>query len=1066
MLGRARVSGRIAAVLVAAVMVGAVLPSLASAGATAPAAPPGVLPSHASAVTSSSAAAAPSAAARISTLNHALDVLRSAHVPMKDVYLPNFFAPAPTPGSLVSPLYHHAPAPMGIGDYGVRNTTGTPTAYTLRSTSWEGSLTLDNVNSLYLDGDGPDAFGVQLNTVLSNVTVAGNSSGVFWTQNVAFYSPLTQTLQFLDNIWNFSDPTTLEPASTFYSYNGTPVEPTFYYDLGPAFTVAMPFTLDLYLNSSVTSLNGSEYSTVTFGYDVVNETGSALGSGVYDTVLFNSSAATIPTPEFMVNGSSITPTGYLLYDSEIMIGGPGGGSTATIWNISGSENLRYLSGGTYHNDPAVWSSGTDTGETAQGISEYYTDDGTMELSPGPSLVLPMWNATPGGNLGQATVAGTLSPDNAFLFFDNGTSFNTTWAGWAPTLPGGMYNYSMPPGPYTLVEEMSEYDPVATNLTAVAATVTYHNVSLVADAATGVYTPLFAWDNQQLASISLAGSGSASDPYVLANNQYGPLDPLFGEMNDFFFPVFPAIFLVGTTAHVSIVDPPAFNLIYPTGYDRALTAYGLPNENSLQIQAFEASNITLWGASDITGWFSNFLFGFPPFFPLGNVVFWSVSDSLIGMNTFESQGSSLFLMNGAANTVWGNRFLVAPTTSGMMAAGEEFAISAFEAGDLIYNNWVATPIPALSLDYNVYDGAPQLNLENWNLSVPEPSTWVNVVNNETLTGSITGGPSVCGNYWSNYIPGTGVYTDGGLIESGGDYCPAVPGSFSLTFTESGLPSGTPWSVALNGSAAWGTGGTPIRFTVPSGIYSWSVGSVAGYTTATPTGSVSVSGGPQSVSVAYTAIPTAPASRFLVMVSESGLAPGTSWSATVEGTTSGSDATAIAFQETNGTHPWTVAAVSGYTLSAASGNVTVSGATSTVSVVFTPTGGTLQGTVSPAAASVLIDGVAATVTNGAFSEAVGVGTHSIVATASGYAPYFNNVTVGNAATTSVAIHMSSVTTGTTSALTDTQIGVIAGGLVVLAVAILLAALLLRRRPGSPSPPSGASGPSSSADAGKSP
>ena len=1040
---------RLWATLIVAVMVLAVAPVVTGAHPALADRPTGAPAASGSAAGPAGVAPGPGPQARLAILGHQLAALRNAGVSMRDVYLPNYLAPAPAPGSLVSPLYHHGPAPMGIGDYGVENATGTPSPYTLRSTSWEGSLTLNSVNSLYLDGDGPDAFGVQLNTVLTNVTVTGNSSDVFWTQNVAFYSPLTQTLQFLDNIWNFSDPSTLEPASTFYQYNGTPVDPVFYYDLGPTFIVPMPFTIDLYLNSSVTTTNGSAYSTVTFGYDVVNGTGGVVGSGIYDTVLFNSNVSSAPTPEFMVNGSSVTPTGYLLYDSEIMIGGPGGGSTATIWDINGTESLRYLAGPTYHNDPAVWTSGTDTGETSEGISEYYTTPGTMQLSPGPSLVLPMWNATPGGHAGRATIAGTLSPTNAFVFVDNGSTLNQTWAGWAPTLPGGSYSFSLPPGNYTVAEEMSEFDPIELTVTANASVVTVNNVSLTFDPSMGVYTPLFAWSNAQLAEISMSGSGTPSDPYVLYNNQYAPLDPLYGEMNDFFFPVFPAIFLAGTTAHVEIMDPPAFNLVYPSGYDHALTTYGLPDENSLQIEAYQASNITLWGAADITGWFSSFLFGFPPFLPLGNVLFWSVSGSLIGANTFETQSSSVFLMNGGGNTIWGNHFLTAPTTSGMLGAGFQFALNAFEAGDLIYNNYVATPIPALSMDYNVYNGFPQTNLESWNLTAPVPATWVNVVNGQTLTGSIVGAPTVCGNYWSNYVAGTGLYTDGGFIESGGDYCPALVGTYPLTFTESGLPSGTSWSVAVDGSANSAMAGSPITFAVPNGSYTYSAGAVSGYSAAHPTGTVPIDGAGSSVAITYSAVAAPSPSRYLVLVSETGLAPGTSWSATVDGTTSASNASAIAFQATNGSHPWSVAAVSGYSVSASSGNVSVAGSTSNVGVVFTPAGGTIQGTVVPGTASVTVDGVAATVTAGTFSVSVGVGTHAIVATASGYVPYYNNVSVANAQTTAVAIHMSPSTSATTSALTDSQIAVIAGGLVVLAVAVILAALLLRRRPGAGAP-----------------
>ena len=59
----------------------------------------------------------------------------------------------------------------------------------------------------------------------------------------------------------------------------------------------------------------------------------------------------------------------------------------------------------------------------------------MQLGAGPSLVEPMWNATPGGNIGETTLRGTLTPSNSFVFISNGSKFYTPTAAWAPTSPG-------------------------------------------------------------------------------------------------------------------------------------------------------------------------------------------------------------------------------------------------------------------------------------------------------------------------------------------------------------------------------------------------------------------------------------------------------------------------------------------------------------------------------------------------------------------------------------------------------------------------------------------------------
>ncbi len=79
---------------------------------------------------------------------------------------------------------------------------------------------------------------------------------------------------------------------------------------------------------------------------------------------------------------------------------------------------------------------------------------------------------------------------------------------------------------------------------------------------------------------------------------------------------------------------------------------------------------------------------------------------------------------------------------------------------------------------------------------------------------------------------------------------VATDYAVTFTESGLASGTSWSVTFNGSTQSSTG-TSIQYSVPNGTYSYTVGSVSGYTVSPSSGSVTVSGSAQSVSIVYSA-----------------------------------------------------------------------------------------------------------------------------------------------------------------------------------------------------------------------
>ena len=156
-------------------------------------------------------------------------------------------------------------------------------------------------------------------------------------------------------------------------------------------------------------------------------------------------------------------------------------------------------------------------------------------------------------------------------------------------------------------------------------------------------------------------------------------------------------------------------------------------------------------------------------------------------------------------------------------------------------------------------------------------------------------------------------------------------YTVTFTESGLPSGTMWSVTLNGATLSSTT-TSIVFTEANGKYTYTVGSVTGYTASPASGSVTVASAAQSVTITFT---TSVPGEYPVTFTESGLPGGTSWSVTLAGSMQTSTTSTITFNEKNGTSAYTVGSVTGYTASPSSGNVTVIGAAVGVTVTFTKT-----------------------------------------------------------------------------------------------------------------------------------
>jgi len=201
---------------------------------------------------------------------------------------PNLHAPpslASTNG-VVTPLYSIAPAPMGVAYYGVSNTTGVQTGTVVNTTSlggtWDTTDPIGTAAELFdtSAGNAAGEFGAQLNTVLVNVTIKGQTSftanpnaptgcpttsyyqglpgnacpNEFWLQNYIEYNEGTHSLTISNEIWNFSNPSADWASSQSSGTNtiagfGLLEEGEVYQ--GPSsgtISVAPPFSLALYIN--------------------------------------------------------------------------------------------------------------------------------------------------------------------------------------------------------------------------------------------------------------------------------------------------------------------------------------------------------------------------------------------------------------------------------------------------------------------------------------------------------------------------------------------------------------------------------------------------------------------------------------------------------------------------------------------------------------------------------------------------------------------------------------------------------------------------------------------------
>lgn len=688
----------------------------------------------------------------------------------------------------VSPLYIDSPAPMGIGDFGLVNTSSGIVGQNYYAKSFMAEIQMNNLSVYNLANDGPHSLTFQLNTIMDNTTLFGVSNYDFWTQNVATYSTRTHVLGFEDNIWNFSSPTAVMQPNTIYNSTGQVYPyPGVHIAIGPSFKVSLPFTLKLYLN--LTEINGR--NVVFFNYSIP----TIMQSGTYDRVTFNSTYGMpmgykAPFSYFRVSGNQLTPLG-LLYDAEIMLGGPGGGSTTTVMNIDGTMQLKYIpaeqnqqnhnhmppppppsmgnsknmmkTSHNYINVPSAYDFGTDTGETSMGEAISWNSNDQAVLTTGPSMLYGMWNVSSVTSMEHFT--GQVSPSNAFMFVSPGGSINYSQAGYVPLSASGSYNFWLPAGIYTTEVLMSYHDPVYATLNPT------DMFTLMYDSLTGIYTPLFAMNNAQLANISYAGTGTASNPYMLFNQQYYPLSPLFGSINDFSFPQFEGVMLMNTNVHVVAEAMPSFVISYefPASFYAGLS--NLPAINDLGYWLYNVSNFALWNSTQISGWYSANGQGFP----LANVILWNSSDNLIGNNVFEAETASVLVYNGQDNTIWGNYFenslnLVNSPILDRSANvwGEPAGVVMFASNNTIYNNYFTVEMPAISPNYNIYTGNSSVYMNMWNITETHNYV-VSHVLGFSLLGSIVGGLNQGGNFWWNFA-GTLPYNDYGNIAMGGDYEP--------------------------------------------------------------------------------------------------------------------------------------------------------------------------------------------------------------------------------------------------------------------------------------------------------
>ena len=319
-------------------------------------------------------------------------------------------------------------SPIGIADAGV-SANG---SYSYSSTSFLGKI---GINQLEVSGSQGKNLSFQLNLNLK--FFYQGSTFVYWVQDVAFFNTTDNNIYFIDNVWNFSTPLGSMSNSTV-SGNGSILsssEGALYYDIaskslpGNFVNLTEPTEIELMSNSTMTSSGSPE---------VVLRYNDGYGWVTYDNVVFKFARGSVSDSNFVVDGQVNNPKG-LSYDSELIMGGPGGGSSTTDQLSNVTMSLQFWNGHNFQEITNAINYGLDTAETisnALSRAYYYSNNGTIyeKIVNGTEATGVVYYST------NISILKVSSPFNSGIIKINGTPHKFI---------GGQANLTLGPGNYSV-----------------------------------------------------------------------------------------------------------------------------------------------------------------------------------------------------------------------------------------------------------------------------------------------------------------------------------------------------------------------------------------------------------------------------------------------------------------------------------------------------------------------------------------------------------------------------------------------------------------------------------------
>lgn len=232
-------------------------------------------------------------------------------------------------------------------------------------------------------------------------------------------------------------------------------------------------------------------------------------------------------------------------------------------------------------------------------------------------------------------------------------------------------------------------------------------------------------------------------------------------------------------------------------------------------------------------------------------------------------------------------------------------------------------------------------------LPSGATWYVNLTNPCWDGTVVFSHAICAGQFFGYCVTNGTYSftvsasnkslypspaSGSFIVDGSSVTESIDfihDKYQVSFTESGLPSGTSWGVYVNGTLS--TSSTSIIiFPVLNGTYSYEIVEPGGYIAQPQSGTFTIAGGSETEKIVFSPF------TYIVEFSETGLSAYTSWSVTFDGVTNTSDTSDICFSAPNGTYTYSVHAISNFTVSPDYGTLTVNGKDMIINITFTQSG----------------------------------------------------------------------------------------------------------------------------------